>query len=72
MVDKMMGGPIGKGKGQSIRIQQGPEGTRIDVSGDVDVDELKKQYGEDAEIYKGGKRIDKPIVEVIEEEEEEG
>lgn len=69
MIDKVIGGPE-KGRNKSIRIQHNDEGTRIDVSGDVDVDELKKQYGKEAEIYKDGKRIDEPIVEVIEEEEE--
>ncbi|KXB01264.1 hypothetical protein AKJ43_03515 [candidate division MSBL1 archaeon SCGC-AAA261D19] len=67
--EKMIGSPK-KGRNKSIRIQHTDEGTRIDVSGDADVDELKKRYGEEAEIYKDGKRITEPIVEVTGEEEE--
>lgn len=69
--DEMMKKFGGSGTSRSISIQQGPSGTRIDASGDVNVDELKEKYGEDAEIYIDGKRVDKPLIEVIDEDGED-
>ncbi|KXB09538.1 hypothetical protein AKJ35_00730, partial [candidate division MSBL1 archaeon SCGC-AAA833F18] len=69
-LNEMTKGFGGAGAGHSISIQQGPNGTRIDVSGDVDIDKLKERYGKDAKIYKDGKRVDKPLIEVIEEDED--
>lgn len=66
----------GMSEGRSISVKQTGEGTTVAVSGNVpdeEIDRLKKRYP-DAEIRIDGKPIEEekgPIIEVIEEENEE-
>lgn len=73
---EMMNGEI-SGGGRSISIRKSPEGTTVDVSGDVpdeEIDRLKDQYP-DAEIRVDGESIEEeqqePIIEVVDEDDEE-
>ncbi len=73
---EMMDGEM-SGGGHSISIKQTPEGTTVDVSGDVpdeEIDRIKNQYT-DAEIRVNGENIEEeqqePIIEVVDEDSSE-
>ncbi len=73
---EMMDGEM-SGGGRSVSIRKTPEGTTVDVSGDVpdeEIDRLKDQYP-DAEIRVDGESIEEeqqePIIEVVDEDNKE-
>jgi len=61
--------------GRGISIKQTPEGTTVDVSGDVpdeEIERIKERYP-DAEIRIDGKSVDEeegPVIEVLDEDKE--
>jgi len=72
-MEEIMKGDLSGGRG--ISIKQTPEGTTVDVSGDVpdeEIERIKERYP-DAEIRIDGKSVDEeegPVIEVLDEDKE--
>lgn len=69
LFNKVMGGggEILEGGSRSISVRRTPEGTRINVSGNVSEEEIErlKRKHPDADLFVNGKEVDETPVEVV-------